>query len=137
MTLAVVLISALQLMADPGNRLGQSLSTVESQVEGLRHIRNWPTLGDQYTAYHSTEAATSYFFKNGVVVKEEFTYSGDEDLARYYFQRFVSDFESQNYNHATEGDNSVTFYFSSVKVTVSVKYFSGNEYLCKVTYTRR
>lgn len=71
------------------------------------------------------------------MVKEEFTYSGDEKTALYYFDRFVSDFSNQNYIRATEGDNSVTFYFSRIKVMVSIKYFVGNEYLCKVTYTFR
>lgn len=31
---------ALPMIADPGNRLGESLSTVEAQVDGLRHLRN-------------------------------------------------------------------------------------------------
>lgn len=123
--------------ANPGNRLGESLSTLQSQIDGLRHLRNWPTQGDQYIIYHNTEANTSYFFKNGIVVKEEFTYSGNENDATYMFNRFVSDFGNQNYLRATEGENDVTFYFSSVKVVVSIKYFVGNEYLCKVTYTRR
>lgn len=123
--------------ADPGNRLGESLSTLQSQIDGLRHLRNWPTQGDQYIIYHNTEANTSYFFKNGIVVKEEFSYSGNENDATYMFNRFVSDFGNQNYLRATEGENDVTFYFSSVKVVVSIKYFVGNEYLCKVTYTRR
>lgn len=124
-------------MADPGNRLGESLSTVQSQVDGLRHIRNWPMQGDQYTVYHNIEANTSYFFKNGRVVKEVFTYSGNEHDATYMFNRFASDFGNQNYIRATEGDDNVTFYFSRVKVVVSIEHFVANEYLCKVTYTSR
>lgn len=123
--------------ADLGTKLGQSLSSVQSEVPGLRHMRNWPSQGDQYTIYHDTDAYTSYYFKNNQVVKEEFTYSGDEKTASYYFDCFVSDFSNQNYIRATEGDNSVTFYFSRIKVMVSIKYFVGNEYLCKVTYTFR
>lgn len=132
-----IFIMAFPIIADPGNRLGESLSTVQSQVDGLRHLRNWPTMGDQYIVYHNTEASTSYYFKNGIVVKEEFTYSGNEHDASYMFNRFVSDFDKQDYLRATEGENNVTFFFSSVKVVVSIKYFVGNEYLCKVTYTRR
>ena len=128
---------ALPMIADPGNRLGESLSTIESQVEGLRHIRNWPTQGDQYVVYHNTEANTSYFFRNGVVIKEVFTFSGNENEATYIFQRFVNDFAGQNYVRATEGNNKITFYFSRVKVEVSVELFVANEYLCKVTYTPR
>lgn len=131
------LIITFPTFADPGNRLGESLSTLQSQVDGLRHLRNWPTQGDQYIIYHNTEANTSYFFKNGIVVKEVFTYSGNENDATYMFNRFVSDFGNQNYLRVTEGENDVTFYFSSVKVVVSIKYFVANEYLCKVTYTRR
>ena len=100
---------ALPMIADPGNRLGESLSTVESQVEGLRHLRNWPTQGDQYIVYHNTEANTSYYFRNGVVIKEVFTYSGNENDATYMFQRFVNDFAGQNYSRATEGEDKVTW----------------------------
>lgn len=128
---------ALPMIADPGNRLGESLSTVEAQVDGLRHLRNWPTQGDQYIVYHNTEANTSYYFRNGVVIKEVFTYSGNENDASYIFQRFVNDFAGQDYFSATEGEDRVTFYFSRVKVTVSIEYFVANEYLCKVTYTPR
>lgn len=53
------------------------------------------------------------------------------------FQRFVNDFAGQDYFSATEGEDRVTFYFSRVKVTVSIEYFVANEYLCKVTYTPR
>lgn len=123
--------------ADPGTRLGESLSVVQSEVQGLRHLRNWPTKGDQYTVYHDTNAYTSYYFKNNRVVLEEFTCSGNETTAGYYFDRFVSDFSKQNYINAYEGENSVTFYFSLIKVTVSLSHFVGNEYLCKVTYTLR
>lgn len=128
---------ALPMIADPGNRLGESLSTVEAQVDGLRHLRNWPTQGDQYIVCHNTEANTSYYFRNGVVIKEVFTYSGNKNDATYMFQRFVNDFAGQNYSRATEGEDKVTFYFSRVKVTVSIEYFVANEYLCKVTYTPR
>lgn len=127
----------LAAFADPGTRLGESLSVVQSEVQGLRHLRNWPTKGDQYTVYHDTNAYTSYYFKNSRVVLEEFTYSGNETTARYYFDQFVSDFSKQNYVNAYEGENSVTFYFSRIKVTVSLSHFVGNEYLCKVSYTSR
>lgn len=127
----------LAAFADPGTRLGESLSVVQSEVQGLRHLRNWPTKGDQYTVYHDTNAYTSYYFKNSRVVLEEFTCSGNETTARYYFDQFVSDFSKQNYVDAYEGENSVTFYFSQIKVTVSLSHFVGNEYLCKVSYTSR
>lgn len=127
----------LATFADPGTRLGESLSVVQSEVQGLRHLRNWPTKGDQYTVYHDTNAYTSYYFKNSRVVLEEFTCSGNETTARYYFDQFVSDFSKQNYVNAYEGENSVTFYFSRIKVTVSLSHFVGNEYLCKVSYTSR
>lgn len=127
---------ALSANADPGTKLGQSLSSVQSEVPGLRHIRNWPSQGDQYTIYHETNVYTSYYFKNNQVVKEEFTCSGDEKTAEYYFNRFVSDFSNQNYNRVSETYDGVTFYFSGVKVSVSISHFVGNEYLCKVTYTR-
>lgn len=127
----------LAAFADPGTRLGESLSVVQTEVQGLRHLRNWPTKGDQYTVYHDTNAYTSYYFKNNRVVLEEFTCSGNETTAGYYFDRFVSDFSKQNYINAYEGENSVTFYFSRIKVTVSLSHFVGNEYLCKVTYTLR
>lgn len=68
---------------------------------------------------------------------EEFTCSGNEETAGYYFDRFVSDFSKQGYSNAYEGDNSVTFYFSRIKVKVSLSHFVGNEYLCKVSYTLR
>ena len=123
--------------ADPGTRLGETLSVVQSEVQGLRHLRNWPTKGDQYTVYHDTNAYTSYYFKNNRVVLEEFTYSGNEETAGYCFDRFVSDFAKHNYINAYEGENSVTFYFSRTKVTVTISHFVGNEYLCKVTYTSR
>lgn len=97
--------------ADPGTRLGETLSVVQSEVQGLRHLRNWPTKGDQYTVYHDTNAYTSYYFKNNRVVLEEFTYSGNEETAGYYFDRFVSDFAKQNYINAYEGENSVTCTF--------------------------
>lgn len=127
----------LAAFAAPGTRLGESLSVVQSEVQGLRHLRNWPTKGDQYTVYHDTNAYTSYYFKNSRVVLEEFTCSGNETTARYYFDQFVSDFSKQNYVNAYEGENSVTFYFSRIKVTVSLSHFVGNEYLCKVSYTSR
>lgn len=127
----------LAAFADPETKLGESLSVVQSEVQGLRHLRNWPTKGDQYTVYHDTNAYTSYYFKNNRVVLEEFTCSGTETTAGYYFDRFVSDFSKQNYINAYEGENSVTFYFSRIKVTVSLSHFVGNEYLCKVTYTLR
>ena len=134
----IVLLSCFSAaLADPGTRLGESLSVVQSEVQGLRHLRNWPTKGDQYTVYHDTNAYTSYYFKNNRVVLEEFTCSGNEETAGYYFDRFVSDFSKQNYINAYEGDNSVTFYFSRIKVTVSLSHFVGNEYLCKVSYTSR
>lgn len=127
----------LAAFADPGTRLGETLSVVQSEVQGLRHLRNWPTKGDQYTVYHDTNAYTSYYFKNNRVVLEEFTCNGNETTTGYYFDRFVSDFSKQNYINAYEGENSVTFYFSRIKVTVSLSHFVGNEYLCKVTYTLR
>ncbi|MGM9795522.1 MAG: hypothetical protein ACI3ZZ_04815 [Candidatus Aphodosoma sp.] len=127
----------LPMIADPGNRLGESLAIVESQVDGLRNLRNWPSLGDQYVVYHNIEANTSYFFRNGVVIKEVFTYSGNENDATYMFQRFVDDFAGQDYLRATEDNKSVTFYFSRVNVTVSIEHFVANKYLCKVTYTPR
>ena len=64
---------AFPMISEPVNRLGESLATVESQVDGLRHLRNRPSLGDQYVVYHNIEANTSYFFRNGVVIKEVFT----------------------------------------------------------------
>lgn len=109
---------------------------VQSEVEGLRHLRNWPSQGDQYVVYHETNVNTSYYFKNNQVIKEEFIYKGDEKTAEYYFNRFVSDYGNQNYYQVSERQNSVTFYFSNVIVTVSISHFIGNEYLCKVTYTR-
>lgn len=127
---------ALSASADPGTKLGRSLNTVQSEVQGLRHLRNWPSQGDQYVVYHETNVYTSYYFKNNQVVKEEFTCSGDENTAEYYFNRFISDFSNQNYIRVSEAQNSVTFYFSRMKVTVSISHFLGNEYLCKVTYTR-
>lgn len=135
-TLLLTISVALSANADPGTKLGKTLSSVQSEVPGLRHMRNWPSQGDQYTIYHETNAYTSYYFKNNQVVKEEFTCSGDEKTAEYYFDRFVSDFSRQDYIRATEDENSVTFYFSRTKVTVSISHFVGNEYLCKVTYTR-
>ena len=135
-TLLLITVTSLSANADPGTKLGKSLSTVQSEVEGLRHLRNWPTQGDQYVIYHETNVYTSYYFKNNQVVKEEFTCSGDEHATEYYFNRFVSDFSNQNYIRVSEGQNSVTFYFSRTKVTVSISHFVGNEYLCKVTYTR-
>lgn len=122
--------------ADPVTKLGKSLSMIQSEVEGLRHLRNRPSQGDQYVVYHETNANTSYYFINNQVIKEEFTCKGDEQTAEYYFNRFVSDYGNQNYNRVSEGQNRVTFYFSSVIVTVSISHFIGNEYLCKVTYTR-
>lgn len=132
LTISVVLSAS----ADPRTKLGQSLNTVHSEVQGLRHLRNWPSQGDQYVVYHETNVYTSYYFKNNQVVKEEFTCSGDENTTEYYFNRFISDFGNQNYNRVSETQNSVTFYFSQMKVTVSISHFVGNEYLCKVTYTR-
>lgn len=92
---------ALSASADPGTKLGQSLNTVQSEVQGLRHLRNWPSLGDQYIVYHETNAHTSYYFKNNQVVKEEFIYRGDENTAEYYFNRFISDFVTQDYNQVS------------------------------------
>lgn len=128
---------AFPAIADPGNRLGQSLSTVQSQVSGLRHLRNWHTQGDQYVVYHNIEASTSYYFRNGIVIKEVFSYSGNKNNAIYMFQRFTEDFETQDFINISKGNNSVTFYFSRIRVVVSIEHFSGNEYLCKVTYTFR
>lgn len=45
---------ALSASADPGTKLGRSLNTVQSEVQGLRHLRNWPSQGDQYVVYHET-----------------------------------------------------------------------------------
>lgn len=134
--LILSMIVSLSASADPGTKLGKSLAAVQSEVDGLRHLRNWPSQGDQYIVYHEINVYTSYYFRNNQVVKEEFTCSGDENTAEYYFNRFVSDFGNQNYNRVSEGQNSVTFYFSRMKVIVSISHFVGNEYLCKVTYTR-
>lgn len=134
--LILTIITGFSAYADPVTKLGKSISMVQSEVEGLRHLRNRPSQGDQYVVYHDTNANTSYYFKNNQVIKEEFTCKGDEKTAEYYFNRFVSDFSNQNYNRVSEGQNSVTFYFSQTKVTVSISHFIGNEYLCKVTYTR-
>ncbi len=123
--------------ADPGTKLGESFSEVQSEVSGLRHLNNWASRGDEYIVYHDTNASTSYYFKNNRVVLEEFTYRGSESNAEYYFDRFVSDFADQNYINAHKGSNSVTFYFSRIKVTVSLSHFSGSDYLCKVSYTSR
>lgn len=128
---------ALPMTADPGNRLGESLSTVQAQVDGLRHLRNWSSQGDQYIVYHNTETYTSYFFKNGVVIKEVFTYNGNKNGASNMFRKFANVFARQDYNTATEDDDRITFYFSHVKVTVSIEHFIANEYLCKITYTAR
>lgn len=136
-TLVGLCSCVLTSMADPGTKLGESLSSVQSEIPELQHIRNWPSQGDQYTVYNEANASTSYYFKNNRVVKEEFTCSGDESTALYYFRCFVSDFSNQNYLRVIEGSDSVTYYFSAIKVTVSVKHFVGYEYLCKVTYTFR
>lgn len=127
----------LSVFADPSTKLGKSLSSVEAEVPGLRHLRNWPTKGDQYIIYHEVGVYTTYYFKNNRVITEEFTCSGNQETASYYFDRFVADFGQQDYLQASEGNNSVTFYFSRIKVTVSISHFVGDEYLCKVTYTYR
>ena len=137
LTLIALVAMVLPMTADPGNRLGQMLSTVIDQVDGLRHIGNWPVQGDQSTVYHDTSASTSYFFKRGVVAKEVFTFKGSQSDANYIFNRFVADFSRENYLSATEGRDSVTFYFSRIKIAVSLEYFTAGDYLCKVTYTPR
>lgn len=137
LTLLLVITCIISANADPSCKLGDSLSTIQSEFPSLRHLRNWPTKGDQYVVYHDTGASTAYYFKNGRCVLEEFTVNTDKQKANYYFDRFVSDFANQNYIQAYEGYDSVTFIFSYVKVTVSVKYFAGTSYLCKVTYSYR
>ena len=137
LTLTLILTSVMSLSADPGCKLGEYLSTVQSEVPGLRFLRDWPSQGAQYVIYYETGVSSSYYFKNNRCVKEEFTINCDKQKANYFFNSYVSDFANQNYIRVIEGSNSVTFYFSRIQVKVSVEHFVGSEYLCKVIYTFR
>ncbi len=137
LTILVLCTCILCALADPGTRLGQTLSLVQSEIAGLRHLRNWRSSGDEYIIYHEPNVSTSYYFKNNRVAKEKFTINTNEQNALYYFNRFVADFSNMNYIQVVEGHNEVTFYFSQIKVTVSIKQFIGYDYLCEVTYTYR
>lgn len=131
----IVALATIVAIADPNCKLGKSLSMVQAEIPNLNHLRNWPNQGDQYIVYHESGVSSSYYFKNGRVVKEVFSINKSYDDALYYYNRFVSDFSTQNYRSVQKSSQGIIFYFSKTKVVVSLDQFVGNEYLCKVIYT--
>lgn len=101
---------------EPGNNLGESLSTMKKEFPELRYIKT-DIKGDEYEdGYPQDGIAVFFYFRNNVVVEECMITQATDGFPNMWFNAQVKAFEKSSYTKRDHEAGHYTFTYSTFKV---------------------